>query len=102
MHSFRVALAKELVSLMQKSCKALFNLNRELLPLPYLSLDEQPANLSARAINLHQPQILINTNVLLIHDSFTTGQSSSLAAHRLVEHGALSVRLLCVATPSTD
>lgn len=95
-HQFRVALAQEVATLMHRPCKPLLGLRRLALPFPLLSLDEQPQNLAPRAITIRNPQAIVNAHVLLISDRLTTNLSGRLAAHALLEHGALSVRILFV------
>lgn len=95
-HTFRVALAHEVATLMHRPCKPILGLHRLALPFPFLSLDEQPQNLTPQAISIGHPQAIVNAHVLLIHDRLTTNLSGRLAAHTLLEHGALSVRMLFV------
>lgn len=88
----RRELAFAVGTLLDRPVLCCLGLHRHLLPIPYLSLEEQPSEAVSSGVKVHPASAPVNMNVLLIHDTCTTGKALRCSAAALVNHGACSVR----------
>ena len=72
-------------------------IRRHRLPTPYLSLEEQSVDLDASVLRLRHPRRLVNSSVLLIHDTLITGRALRTSASALCRGGARAVWALSIA-----
>ncbi len=87
----RKEIAHSVAHLFSRPCLSCLRLHRHLLPLPYLSLEEQPPHVGTETVNINKPEAIINMNILMIHDVLTTGTALRTAAAALIHNGAADV-----------
>ena len=84
-------MAQQVAHFLKRPYARSLGLHRHLLPVPYLSLEEQHRDVDIRAVKIRSPKTLVNKNVLLIHDTHVTGRALLTSAQALVNSGALNV-----------
>jgi predicted amidophosphoribosyltransferase len=89
--AIRKEIAEAVAHLFNTTYSPCLTLNRYLLPIVYRSLESQKTASSREVVSLHSPSLIINARILLIHDTFISGNALSTAAKALMHHGALGV-----------
>jgi competence protein ComFC len=87
----RKEIALNVAHLLNRPYASCLGMHRHLLPLPYLSLEEQRQDVDSHALTIRTPDIVINANILLIHDTSTSGLALHASAKTLINSGALNV-----------
>ena len=83
--------AKSFAALINRPYIPHLGLNRHLLPTPYLPLEEHPNNALHQSVFVRQKEAIVRTKILLIHDSYSTGNALKASAQALRQCGAQSI-----------
>lgn len=94
----RKEIAQSVANLLNRPYSPCLGLNRHLLPVPYLSLEEQRRDVDWHAVKIRNPSSIVNSKILLIHDVYVTGKSLQTTATALIHIGALNVWGISVAS----
>ena len=87
----RQEIAANVATLFGRKTSSALRLERHRLPTPYLPLEEQTKEVDGAALRLWRPERFVNTTVLLIHDTLSTGRALRASASALCHHGVRAV-----------